>query len=125
MSLINRIKKAKAKAEKLSEKSKQAKSKGKAARLEKRSDKKSAKANKLSGKLGAKLSAGAAAAGAAAREDEKKWHDSAKKMADYSKKAVESDARRQAIDRISHTPPSFPKDTSRKQSYKAQPRKKQ
>lgn len=55
MSLINRIKKAKAKAEKLSEKSKQAKSKGKAARLEKRSDKKSAKANKLSGKLTGKF----------------------------------------------------------------------
>jgi seryl-tRNA synthetase len=50
MSLINRIKKARAKAEKLSEKSKKAKSKGKdkrAANLEKRSDKKSGKANKL------------------------------------------------------------------------------
>lgn len=71
MSLINRIKKARAKADKLSEKSKQAKSKGKdkrSANLEKRSVKKLKKADEL-----------------------------AKKS---------------------------PKDTSRKQSYKAEPRKK-
>ena len=50
MSLIDRIKKARAKAEKLSEKSKKAKAKGKdkrSANLEKRSKKKSEKATKL------------------------------------------------------------------------------
>ncbi len=62
MSLLNRIKKAKAKAEKLSEKSKKAKSKGKdkrSANLEKRSEKKSGKADKLTKKLGAKVAVSA------------------------------------------------------------------
>lgn len=58
MSLFDRIKRAKTKADKLSKKSKKAESKGKegkAARLEKRSEKKSIKANKLGGKLAGKI----------------------------------------------------------------------
>lgn len=54
MSLFDRIKRARAKADKLSKKSKKAESKGKegkAARLEERSEKKSGKADKLSKKF--------------------------------------------------------------------------
>ncbi len=58
MSLKDRIKKAKAKADKLSRKAKEAKSKGKdkrAANLEKRSENKTGKADKLAGKIGEKV----------------------------------------------------------------------
>lgn len=54
MSLIDRIKRAKAKADKLGAKSKKAQKKGKegrAARLKQRSEKKSEKADKMQGKL--------------------------------------------------------------------------
>jgi len=106
MSLIDRIKKAKAKAEKLSEKSKKAKSKGKdkrSANLEKRSEKKTGKAIKLGGKLGAKVAVSALKAMTSAKKNDMQTKYKVPKLSTSLPLA---------------TPESGPVDTSRKTSYK-------
>jgi len=139
MSLINRIKKARAKADKLSAKSKKAESKGKegkAARLEKRSEKKSGKADKLDSKLVKKdvkpssfMTGAAFSAKAAFAKDAE--------MMNNFKKSASSIALQQEIQRLQDRERSNAnkpkpadtrkyglKDTSRKTSYKPKPRNK-
>ena len=117
MSLIDRLKKARNKADKLSEKSKQAKSKGKegkAARLEKRSEKKTGKANKLGGKLGAKIAV-------ASIKASKKYglgetmQRAAKELTYGSSFGIMGDLK---TSKPAGTKKSGPVDTSRKTSYK-------
>ncbi len=116
MSLIDRIKKARAKAEKLSGKAEKAKSKGKDkrfTRLEKRSEKKSGKADKLTGKLGAKV----AAASLKATTFKPSTYMMGTSFGTGLSNISSSDS--------SDKPLKEPKDTSRKESYKMKPRKKQ
>lgn len=119
MSLIDRLKKARAKAEKLSEKSKLAKSKGKegkAARLEKRSEKKSGKANKLGGKLGAKVAV-ATLKGMTFGTGETMQDTGGEKTHNFkkaAKKAASSAAFQQALDNARNKSiPKIPKDNRR------------